>query len=82
MAKKAPASKKPAPVTKKPVAKATSTPVRNSAIPKPAAVTARKPIEITGDMIARRAFEIHASGNGGSEQDNWFAAERQLRSGV
>ena len=80
MAKKTPASKKPEPVAKKPAAKTTSTPVRNSAIPKPASVAARKAVEVTGDMIAKRAFEIHASGKGGSELDNWFAAERELRS--
>jgi hypothetical protein len=82
MAKKTSASKKPEPVSKKPVAKAVSTPVRNSSIPKAAPVTARKAIEITGEMIAKRAFEIHASGRGGSELDNWFAAERELRSGI
>ncbi len=66
--------------SKKPAAKAAvSTPVRNSAIPK---VAAKKPIEITFDLIARRAFEIHASGKGGSESDNWFAAERELRAGL
>jgi len=76
-------TKKFEPISKKPAVKAVvSTPVRNSAIPKPAAVTARKPIEITGEMIAKRAFEIHASGKGGSELDNWFAAERQLRAGI
>jgi hypothetical protein len=82
MAKKTSASKKPEPVSKKPVAKAVSTPVRNSSIPKAAPVTAHKAIEITGEMIAKRAFEIHASGRGGSELDNWFAAERELRSGI
>jgi hypothetical protein len=67
--------------SKKPAAKSTvSTPVRNSAVPKASAVTTRKPVEITGEMIAVRAFEIFASGQGGSELDNWFAAERQLRS--
>jgi hypothetical protein len=74
------ASKIPHVKSKKPVAAkaAVSTPVRNSAIPK---VTAKKvaAVEISFDMIARKAFEIHASGNGGSEQDNWFAAERELR---
>jgi hypothetical protein len=82
MAKKTTASKKIEPVSKKPATKAAvSTPVRNSAIPKTAS-SPRKTIEITSEMIAKRAFEIHASGKGGSELDNWFAAERQLRSGV
>ena len=35
--------------------------------------------EITHDMIARRAYEIHLSGTGGSEFDNWCRAERELR---
>jgi hypothetical protein len=59
-----------------PVKSAVSTPVRNTPVPKAAA---KKTVEITFDMIARKAFEIHASGKGGSEQDNWFAAERELR---
>jgi hypothetical protein len=66
--------------SKKPAAKAAvSTPVRNSAIPK---VAAKKTLDITFEMIARKAFEIHASGKGGSEQDNWFAAERELRGSI
>jgi hypothetical protein len=81
MAKKTTASKKIEPVSKKAAKAAVSTPVRNSAIPKTTAAS-RKTIEISSDMIARRAFEIHASGKGGSELDNWFAAERQLRGGV
>ncbi len=64
----------------KAVAKTVSTPVRNTPIPK--AVTAGpKKLEITSEQIARKAFEIYASGNGGSELDNWFAAERELRGG-
>jgi hypothetical protein len=84
MAKKTNSSKKiETVVSKKPAAKvAVSTPVRNSAIPKAVPVAVRKSIEITSEQIARRAFEIFASGKGGSEQDNWFAAERQLRQGV
>jgi hypothetical protein len=30
-------------------------------------------------MIAKRAFEISRSGTGGSELDNWFRAESELR---
>ena len=67
--------KKTTPV--KAAAKTVSTPVRNTAIPKKAAVA--KKLEITSEQIAIKAFEIHASGNGGSELDNWFAAERELR---
>ncbi len=58
----------------KTVAKVT-TPVRNTAIPKAAA--AKK--EITREAIAKRAFEIYASGKGGSEAENWLRAERELR---
>jgi len=64
----------------KPIEKSISTPVRNTAIPKvtaPAAVTAPK--KITREQIAVRAYEIFASGTGGSEADNWFRAERELR---
>jgi hypothetical protein len=60
------------PLTKKPV----STPVRNTAVPKP---PASKPREVTHEQISRRAYEIHLSGEGGSEMDNWLRAERELR---
>jgi hypothetical protein len=66
----------------KPVAR---TEVRNSPIPK-VAVPASKPAAagpaakvVTHDRIARRAYEIWASGQGGSEFDNWTRAERELR---
>ena len=52
-----------------------STPVRNSPIPKASA--ARK--EVTQEHIAKRAYEIHLSGTGGSQDDNWHRAERELR---
>jgi hypothetical protein len=79
MASKKTSSAKIEPVSKKIVS---STPVRNSAIPKPAAKARKASVEITQDMIAAKAYEIYASGAGGSELDNWFAAERELRSGV
>jgi len=53
------------------------TPARNTPVPRPAAKR-----DITHDMIAKRAFEIHASGKGGSPTDNWFRAERELKSGL
>ncbi len=54
-----------------------ATAVRNTSIPpKPAA---KKEVAITHDLIAKRAFEIYASGKGGSESDNWHRAERELR---
>ena len=53
--------------------------VRNTAIPK--LTPAKRPADVivSRDDIARRAFEIYASGNGGSETDNWLRAERELR---
>ena len=67
-------------VSKAPIQKSipaqVSSPVRNSPIPKIAAVVKK---EITHDQIAKRAFEIHCSGTGGSESDNWHRAERELR---
>jgi hypothetical protein len=39
-------------------------------------ITAR---QITHDQIARRAYEIFRSGTGGTPEDNWFRAERELR---
>lgn len=70
---------KAAPAKVAPAAKAT--PVRNTPIPKPAPTIATKR-EITHEMIAKRAYEIFASGKGGSEQDNWHRAERELRNGL
>lgn len=60
-----------------------TTPVRNTPIPKVAAVAtpvAKK--EITHEMIAKRAYEIYLSGKGGSEVDNWLQAERELKAGL
>jgi hypothetical protein len=57
------------------------TEVRNTAIPRittPVAVAAPRK-EITQEAIAKRAYEIFASGQGGSETDNWHRAERELR---
>ena len=65
---------------KKPAPKATaSTAVRHSAIPKLEAFVAPAPREVTSEMIAHRAYEIWASGTGGSEIENWSRAERELR---
>lgn len=56
-----------------------STTVRHSAIPKVEAVAAPiTVVEVTHDMIASRAYEIWQR-TGGSEYDNWNAAERELR---
>ena len=57
----------------------TVTEVRNTAIPKLLPAKKKIAAEITRDQIARRAYEIYASGTGGSETDNWLRAERELR---
>ena len=57
--------------------------VRNTAIPKTnivATPTARR--EITQELIAERAYYISISGNGGSQDENWIRAERELRAGL
>ena len=77
-------------LTKKSPAKSkavSSSPVRNSPIPKVVAKPATAPAipqaatkkVVTQEMIATRAYEISRSGNGGSEFDNWLRAERELR---
>jgi hypothetical protein len=50
-----------------------STPVRNTSIPK------AQPKAITNEAIAKRAYEISQSPQGGSEFDNWIRAERELK---
>ena len=52
-----------------------STVSRNSPIPRPGSVKR----EVTRDQIAKRAFEIYASGKGGSQDENWLRAERELK---
>ncbi len=59
-----------------------ATEMRNSAVPPRSAVAATPAsAELSHETIAFRAYEIHLSGQGGSESDNWFRAERELRSG-
>ena len=83
MARKITRIKKPAKAVSKsaPKAKAiASSSVRNSPIPKVAAKPiAATPKAITQEMIAVRAFEISCGPNCGSELDNWYRAERELR---
>lgn len=73
-------SKQAAPVSSKaPVAAPTITAVRNSAVPpKSSAPVARKAAP-TYDQIALRAYYIWKSGTGGTQDENWFRAERELR---
>jgi hypothetical protein len=82
-AKKFTPAKTPAKSIAKPIEKApaapVSTPVRNTPIPKVAAAAAPVARQVTREQIAVRAFEIFASGKGGSESDNWHRAERELR---
>jgi hypothetical protein len=61
-----------------------TTEVRNTSVPRAtAASTARsaaaRPNVVTQEMIARRAYEISISGNGSSQDENWYRAERELR---
>src|SRR5258706_6891469 len=59
-----------------------STPVRNTSLPPRAsssATASAKKFPPTYDQIALRAFSIWQSGKGGSQEDNWFRAERELR---
>lgn len=88
MAKKPSAAGKKKPTSPK-KAVARKSPVRNSPVPKkvkpraastaaPAAAIAQA-VEITHDMIARRAYEISQSHECASELDNWLRAERELR---
>lgn len=76
--KKTAPAKKIVTAAKRAVAK-TVTDVRNTAIPKLTPAKKKGAIVITHDQIAQRAYEIHTSGNGGSDTDNWFRAERELR---
>ncbi len=59
------------------------TAVRNTPIPKAAVAASTKagtaPGTVTRQAIAVRAYEIYRSGKGGTEVDNWFRAERELR---
>jgi hypothetical protein len=41
--------------------------------------TTKKTKEPTHDQIARRAYEISQSGDGGTDEENWTRAERELR---
>jgi hypothetical protein len=55
----------------------TSTPVRNTPVPRPQQSSGRR--EISHEQIAKRAYEISISGSGGSELENWLRAERELK---
>ena len=81
-ATKAPKSTSVIATGKAPAAVANKSAARDSGAPRARSITRIvEPKEITYQMIALRAFEIHASGTGGSQDDNWYRAERELRSG-
>ncbi len=60
-----------------------STPVRNTALPPrsstPSMSSSGKRPAPSQDQIARKAYEIWQSGKGGSQDENWYRAERELR---
>lgn len=82
MAKKSTtASKNGAPIAAKPAAVApVVTAVRNSAVPPKAPAVAARKAAPTYDQIALSAYFIWKSGVGGSQEQNWLRAERELRS--
>jgi hypothetical protein len=55
------------------------TPIRNSAVPPKPVPAVRKTTVVTHEAIAIRAFEIWRSGKGGSSDQNWQQAERELK---
>lgn len=46
--------------------------------PRKKAVAEETPLEPSHDEIALRAYEIHESGEGGDELENWLRAEQEL----
>ena len=57
-----------------------STPVRNSPVPKVAQQASRKQTP-THEQISKRAYEIWQSGQGGSQDEHWYRALRELGGG-
>jgi hypothetical protein len=82
MAKKVTKKKGSKPAKKTPVAIERVTQVRKTSIPPKAAASVTTQRTITGEAIARRAFEIYSSGHGGSAEQNWLRAENELRAGL
>lgn len=80
MAKKSTnSSKNGSPVAAKSAAAPKVTAVRNSAVPPKTAAAPAKKLAPTYDQIALSAYYIWRSGMGGSQDENWFRAERELR---
>ena len=57
----------------------TSTPVRNTPLPRSATPQQGGRRDVSHEQIAKRAYEISISGSGGSELENWLRAERELK---
>lgn len=60
------------------------TEVRNSSIPPRSGTTTQQTNTnktVSKEQIAKRAYEIWASGKGGSQLENWLRAEKELRGG-
>jgi hypothetical protein len=71
-----------APVAKTPKVAASvevtgSTPVRKTVTPRKSAPSTS--VALTHDLIAERAYYIAMSGKGGTESENWYRAERELK---
>ena len=70
------------PTTRSAAVPVSTTPVRNSAIPPRPSQPQSSSLRRSGpsqEQIAKRAYEIWQSGKGGSQDDNWYRAERELR---
>jgi len=79
-AKKATSKSKSAEVVETtPVRKTTVPPRTSSSSSSSATATAPSSKRPTTEQIAKRAYEIWQSGKGGSQAENWFRAERELR---
>lgn len=78
---------KSAPVAKTETKAAAATTKPSGSAPKAQTVAKAPPVSsapkkvITTEQIARRAYEIYASGKGGTEVENWHRAEQDLREG-
>ena len=76
-----PASK---PAVKTPANAVKTSAVRNTSLPKtnPVLTPTSPSREVTHELIAERAYYISISGTGGSQDENWHRADRELRGGL
>src|SRR5688572_1632144 len=79
----APARTMNKPTVKTPANTVKTSAVRNTPIPKtnPVLTPGAPKRQITPELIAERAYYISISGTGGSQEENWHRAERELREG-